>query len=29
MLEDGWTMLIKHEPFRFETKQDESLTRTG
>ena len=29
MLEDGWTMLIKQEPFRFEPKQAESLTRAG
>ena len=29
MLEDGWTMLMKREPFRFEPKQVESLTRIG
>ena len=29
MLEDGWTMLMKQEPFRFEPVQAESLTRVG
>jgi len=29
MLEDGWTMLIKREPFRYQPVQDESLTRVG
>ena len=29
MLEDGWTMLMKQEPFRFMPKQAESLTRRG
>jgi transposase len=29
MLEDGWTMLIKQEPFRDEAVQAEAQTRTG
>ncbi len=29
MLEDGWTMLIKREPFRFMPVQAENLTRAG
>lgn len=29
MLEDGWTMVMKQEPFRFVPKQAESLTRRG
>lgn len=29
MLEDGWTMLIKREPFRFELVQAENLMRAG
>jgi len=29
MLEDGWTMLIKQEPFRFNAVEAESLTRAG
>lgn len=29
MLEDGWTMLIKGEPFRYDRKQAESPARVG
>lgn len=29
MLEDGWMMLMKREPFRFEPVQAETLTRVG
>jgi len=29
MLEDGWTMLIKHEPFRYDPVQAENLMRAG
>jgi len=29
MLEDGWTMLMKQEPFRFVPKQAGSLARRG
>jgi transposase len=29
MLEDGWTMLMKQEPFRFNAVEAESLTRAG
>ena len=29
MLEDGWTMLMKEEPFRFKPMQAESRTRRG